>query len=427
MTTLEIRNIGPIKHAKFTLNHVNVFIGPQSSGKSTIAKIVSFCSWLEKNYFLCIHDIKGQYVNSSDVLLRTYHNMTKEYFSEDSYILYESDSCTLSFGYPEGSDQFTHTFTRKDTVAEQNECTLFQNRQICYIPAERNFLAAIKTERYTDTPNSITEFIEKWYTAKEEYVDSDLDMPSVHAKYYYDAEANQDRIKVDGVNIQLASGSSGLQSIVPLLVLVDYYSSIIYEKERSISPQLKRSFKQGVLHRAPAEMQQELLAFIDDLNSIPTTKDSLIQAFWEKLSQVLGIDVTYHFTRFIIEEPEQNLFPKTQKELIVQLLKKFQNGGYPHDMILTTHSPYILFAINNCMFGGLVRDKLNEEDKALLDHQLTYIHPQRVSVYSVDNGTITLVQGCDGLIDENFLGQAMQDIMDEFDIMLNYYEPERDA
>lgn len=49
MSRLIIKNIGPIKDVDIKLNKVNVFIGQQSSGKSTIAKIISFCSWLEKS------------------------------------------------------------------------------------------------------------------------------------------------------------------------------------------------------------------------------------------------------------------------------------------------------------------------------------------------------------------------------------------
>ena len=50
MTTIKIRNIGPIKEVEeITLNRVNVFMGPQSSGKSTIAKIISYCTWVEKD------------------------------------------------------------------------------------------------------------------------------------------------------------------------------------------------------------------------------------------------------------------------------------------------------------------------------------------------------------------------------------------
>jgi predicted ATPase len=49
MASIKIRNIGPITKADFDLNKINVFMGPQSSGKSTIAKICSQCSWYEKN------------------------------------------------------------------------------------------------------------------------------------------------------------------------------------------------------------------------------------------------------------------------------------------------------------------------------------------------------------------------------------------
>ena len=45
MAHLIIKNIGPINEVEFDLNKINIFMGPQSSGKSTIAKIVSYCGW----------------------------------------------------------------------------------------------------------------------------------------------------------------------------------------------------------------------------------------------------------------------------------------------------------------------------------------------------------------------------------------------
>ena len=49
MCTIKIQNLGPIKSVEFELNRINVITGPQCSGKSTIAKVVSACSWLEKD------------------------------------------------------------------------------------------------------------------------------------------------------------------------------------------------------------------------------------------------------------------------------------------------------------------------------------------------------------------------------------------
>ena len=54
MARLIVKNVGPIKDIDIELKKVNVFMGPQSCGKSTLAKIISFCSWLEKKKFMDI-------------------------------------------------------------------------------------------------------------------------------------------------------------------------------------------------------------------------------------------------------------------------------------------------------------------------------------------------------------------------------------
>ena len=52
MAKLIIRNVGPIKDINIELNKINVIIGPQSSGKSTINKIACYCTWVEKKVSL---------------------------------------------------------------------------------------------------------------------------------------------------------------------------------------------------------------------------------------------------------------------------------------------------------------------------------------------------------------------------------------
>lgn len=48
MKKLLIRNFGPIREAEIELKRVNLIIGPQSSGKSTVLKIACFCDWMER-------------------------------------------------------------------------------------------------------------------------------------------------------------------------------------------------------------------------------------------------------------------------------------------------------------------------------------------------------------------------------------------
>lgn len=49
MRTIEIRDIGPIKNTgRIVISPVTFFCGRQGSGKSTCAKLISTCLWLEK-------------------------------------------------------------------------------------------------------------------------------------------------------------------------------------------------------------------------------------------------------------------------------------------------------------------------------------------------------------------------------------------
>ena len=54
---------------------------------------------------------------------------------------------------------------------------------------------------------------------------------------------------------------------------------------------------------------------------------------------------------FIIEEPESNLFPESQKA-IVELTALVAGAG--NAVLLTTHSPYVLGAVNNLLYAGTV-------------------------------------------------------------------------
>ena len=49
MDRITIKNFGPIKNGVVDVNRITLFCGPQGSGKSTVAKLVSTFAWLEKS------------------------------------------------------------------------------------------------------------------------------------------------------------------------------------------------------------------------------------------------------------------------------------------------------------------------------------------------------------------------------------------
>ena len=89
-----IKNFGPIKSASLDFKRVNVLIGPQSSGKSTILKIASFCNWVEKKIQLT--QVPGDWMNPDVVRdqLITFHKLD-DYALPGAEIYYKSD--TLQF------------------------------------------------------------------------------------------------------------------------------------------------------------------------------------------------------------------------------------------------------------------------------------------------------------------------------------------
>ena len=99
MATLNIRNIGPIKEVWLELKRYNFFIGPQSSGKSTIAKIISNCLWMEKE--IAVHPNKHndmQYYESIFISqLENFHNMHGYFDNQSAFLSYESDYVKIVF------------------------------------------------------------------------------------------------------------------------------------------------------------------------------------------------------------------------------------------------------------------------------------------------------------------------------------------
>ena len=82
-----------------------------------------------------------------------FHNIDENYFSEDSFIQYTSQCCHIE---AHGVDLDASV---NITLDNDKNC-IFRNRKISYIPAERNFVAALPNlGKYTGDNNNITNFI----------------------------------------------------------------------------------------------------------------------------------------------------------------------------------------------------------------------------------------------------------------------------
>lgn len=412
MRRLVIRNVGPIKSVDIRLNKVNAFIGPQGSGKSTITKIISFCSWLEKANE-ATHRAAGEGMIKR---LSSFHHM-EEYFSDKSVILYEGDNVVFAYNWKEqeaiplsnfgGEYNVEHFHDKEALFYTVNKVV---NPKVVYIPAERNFVSAVPTlKNYSDKNDNLQSFVNDWFDAKRQYTkEKPMPVTNLGLGYYYNQGLDLDYLTfgADGV-IPLTSASSGFQSIVPLAVLVKWLSSGIYEENKPFSP-------------AENEHVRNILAHLTG-----STNDNEAELI-ERLRGFIQGRV-YSHTQFIVEEPEQNLFPQTQMDLLYHLISEI-NHGRNHRLVMTTHSPYVLYALNNCMMAYLVKDKIDGKTASKIDSTKYALNPEDVSVWSIKEGYLRddknephkTIQDERGLIRKNYFNEVMRRVMSDFNKLLEF-------
>lgn len=409
MRRLIIRNVGPIKDVDISLNKVNVFIGPQGCGKSTIAKIVSFCSWMEKGSEYNDNVIKRGLIST----LSQYHRMDG-YFSEDSQLAYIGDNVSLYYQFPEPLPTTWKGFTAENMYNE-NEIVFYYNEKsinpkVAYIPAERNFVSVVPNlKKYSEKDDSLQSFVNDWFEAKRAYTEQNpLHIEMLGLEYYYNAKTDSDIVVVDGQKIRLSQSSSGYQSVVPLMALLSYLSTTIYEENKPFSP-------------AENEHMREILSRVSN-----ETGGDMEQKVIERIRGFLQGKVFTH-TQFIIEEPEQNLFPQTQIDLLYHLISEI-NHGRNHRLVLTTHSPYVLYGLNNCLMAYLVKNNIDEETASTIDCIKYALNPENLSVWSINDGFIRndkgephkTIQDERGLIRKNYFNEVMRQVMNDFNKLLEY-------
>ena len=433
MSRLSIKNIGAIKAVEFDVNRINVFMGPQSSGKSTISKILCHCQWVEKSCFLNRQELEyyrkpGVFFNS----LVEYHKL-EGYFNRTASIKYVGDYLTL-----------TYTHSSKRIAIKLQDKAAYAYPKISYIPSERNFVAGVSNfSKYNEGNNVILYFGYDWSEAKRDITRLDISR-LLGREVVYENLNDNDYIFDHGSKIQLVNASSGVQSILPLYQTILYMLSNVYKKTRTLSP--SKEFAQKQLYAA----WTSLYGTVKGKNNLYKQAEHILLTVFNSLEQpeimaagklseltpeeleknvseasvLLNKLFDYHFTQLFIEEPEQNLFPDTQQEFVYWLIENLSKKGHKHAMVLTTHSPYILFALNNCMMGGLVKKNVPHDEVEKFPSHAAWIDPQIVSIFELEDGSIRRIQDKDGIIEDNYLNKAYKKNSEEYLSPLNYYEDE---
>lgn len=349
MASLHIKNFGPILDStKIELTPLMVLIGRQSSGKSTFMKVLCFCRWVEKKIMASTDDIVSQYTHYNRFIkdLKSFHRLNDEYFKADTELKYDGDVIRIEYTGINGNAKIV----RKKSFAEKR-----YNSKLCYIPAERNLVSAIQNvdKTYKATGRDVLfNFIYEWNEAKEPYTNEHPFKLAATGGFSYVNKFGADvLVREDGSETPAFYASSGMQSVMPMDVMVNYITDCV-GKNASLS--------------------------MRERNEISETDNDYAKR-----------RLFYQSAQLFIEEPEQNLYPESQKLVVMSIVrslkKALENGSEQSLALVTTHSPYIMSVVNVLLVAAMVTEKRLKQE--VIDGD--YVLPSSsISGYFIDENGI---------------------------------------
>ncbi len=388
---LIVKNFGPIKNVEINSKQLTIFIGPQASGKSVLAKLMAifqdfkFLTKLDLQEFLSIYNIEfltdktyieyivgDVHITCINSKININSNAFKHKSEIDDFILELSPELRTLMQEVKKIPEFiklsnenkeaflTNIIEKSKENIRDGLKTILNDRFLyspLYIPTERVFVARISDFLYNfidsniQIPKSTINFGARFENARNKL--SSYKIPFFeNVEYSYDNNSNKLKLGNDKI-INLTQSSSGMQSVIPIALLIEYFS-----KQKA--------------------------------------------------------------TNFVIEEPELNLYPTTQKKVVEFITEKCLNKK--HNLIVTTHSPYILTSFANLIEANNTAEINSEAKKKVLEiiPEKNWIDFKNVSAYYINNGKATDILDYENkTIDANAIDDVSDIIAEEFDTLLN--------
>lgn len=466
MQKIEIENFHAIKKADIEIKKVLILIGEQATGKSTIAKLIYFFKTLRDDFFNQIsqnndrnffdiakdliiptrekfYDFFGSTFHLSDFKIKYYYDVKSNIYVELSLNQYKKLNVTFSNNLL--NDKFIHKirdiklnlsslqedFSFKSNfqqiISNQNELKFkqilseflndsFQNNQndTLFVIAGRNSTVSYTEffEKYffSSIENTIKENKKLSFTKKTQTIDESLMLQFMEKV-----------IRIKAIFKKYGGFSELLTSFEEVLPMS---KSILREINFKITKILKGRYNhdnfgekiyintdnQYVHLHNTSSGQQEVIRILQDIFLIFLENSKALR---------------------IIEEPEAHLFPVAQKNLI-ELLALMVNTSEENQLIITTHSPYILTVFNNLLFYTRVcsrnpsaKEKIKQyfqtENLDEDTNQRINILPEDFQAYSLSTSRKIYCESIFdeemGLISENFLDMATESMNDDFDFL----------
>ena len=393
---IEIYKLGPIDNCVCEINDFTVFTGPQSNGKSTIAKSIYFFRTIKQDIYNIMQQGGPSAVTGnknakwSPTVQQRLRNKFLELFGTswimplDMYLLYtfkdglwirvylaedpnNYDKNFVRFSFSEKLEDYFYDLDMQSfsdlTVnhlekKEQALVKLFDDPyETVFIPAGRNLITLLSTQLNIFTSLENTQLRNIDYITRR-YTELILKLKPLFKDGY------------EGIIFEAEN---------------DLEQGKKYKKHKSaINLLLER--EQTILHGSYRSVDGEERLYIDQgkfvkINFASSGQQEIVWVFNLLFYYLLEDKRVF----LILEEPESHLFPDSQQG-VGEILALFANEG--NQILITTHSPYILGTFNYLLLAGQSRKSVVEEVKTVL-HKKFWISPKALSAFFVAEGCLS--------------------------------------
>ena len=432
MQRIEIKNFGPIEELSLDVKDFMLFIGPQASGKSTIAKTIFFFKSLNDDlvkYFILAFENKD-FTNAVGAYSKVIRKKFLDYFGTSRHLstlhlkYYYSDNTWINISLEEGTGYITNSFSETFKDAVKDLARSAENIHKSIVPKDSSLLTSKDLLQIESRKRAFIAQITK----------------DCHGLFGDEREL----IFIPAGRSLLATLADQLQFIQPRKL--DFLMRIFVERINILKPMFSQSLNEIIktrrlLTQSKIDMNRTKLAeeiigkilkgkyqfdedgdkiYMDDSNKfvrLSFASSGQQEALWILL--LLFIIVLEQQNVFIvIEEPEAHLFPEAQKEIValIALLSNMQQS----QVIITTHSPYILASVNNLILAHKVGTRFPEKVASKVNKHL-WINRDKIFAAMVQSGKVTeIIDPEFDIIQQEHIDSVSRIINEEFDYLYQY-------
>ena len=361
MDRLIVKNFGPLKDIDIELNQINLLIGENGSGKSVLAKLVTTILYIinfedKELFYKKLTEFNINFIKDNSFI---------EYYKREK-VIFELNKNNISVNYI-----FSKINPLHSNILKSSEEYVVSN-----IGKNENLINAIERGK---------KVLNKSYP---QYIPAERNLISLFNKSIYTL-------------------------ILEEVPLPKFLLSFASEFEKA-GNELKELELLNVKYVNGNGLDRHKVYF-DDKNYLPLEfSSSGIQS-----ALPLYLTVKYFAQKhrsIIIEEPEQNLFPKAQKETVEYIVEQL---GKDNSLFMMTHSPYILTSLNNLILANDIKNQKGLEAIKGIVKEKQCVAFEDVSAYMlVDGKSIDIMDKEDRIIGVNLIDSISDEVNETFDKLL---------